>query len=90
MTDSRTVHMPDGNPAPEILEPAEVAKFLRIEAKGVMGVLRTLRKRGLGYVRISGRVMFPLTEVLAFMQRESETNKASQSSNNGEAKEGTK
>ena len=69
-----TPHMPDGKPAPYVLTATDAATFLRIKAKDANSALRTLRKKGLKAVMLSGRILFPLDEVVAFIKREVETN----------------
>ena len=66
--------MPDGQPAPYMMTATDAATFLRIKAKDSQDALRTLRKKGLKGIMLSGRILFPLDEVVAFIKRESETN----------------
>lgn len=60
--------------APAVMTPEDAATFLRIKAKDARSALRTLRKKGLKGIMLSGRILFPLDEVVAFIKRESETN----------------
>ena len=69
-----TPHMPDGQPAPAVMTPEDAATFLRIKAKGVRSALRTLRGKGLRTVMFGGEIRYPLDEVVAFIERELETN----------------
>ena len=67
-------HMPDGQPAPAVMTPEDAAAFLRLKAKDVRSALRTLRGKGLRTVMFGGEVRYPLSEVMAFVEREVETN----------------
>ena len=69
-----TPYMPDGQPAPAVMTAKDAATFLRITAKDSQDALRTLRKKGLKGIMLSGRILFPLPEVVAFVEREVETN----------------
>lgn len=69
-----TPYMPDGKPAPYVMTATDAATFLRIKAKDSQDALRTLRKKGLKAVMLSGRIVFPLAEVVTFVERELETN----------------
>ena len=65
-----TPHMPDGEPAPYLLTAKDAATFLRIKAKDSQDALRTLRKKGLKAVMLSGRIVFPLAELMRFIDRQ--------------------
>ena len=69
-----TPPMPDGKPPLAVMTPEDAATVLRLKAKDARSALRTLRKKGLKGIMLSGRILFPLDEVVAFVERELETN----------------
>lgn len=89
MTDSRTVHMPSGIPAPEVMTPKDVVEFLQIETTNATPTVRRLAKKGLRTKRIANEVRCLLSDVLAFVETQVETNEAARASNNDNAMEGT-
>ena len=66
--------MPDGKPPLAVMTPEDAATVLRLKAKDARSAFRTLRKKGLKGIMLSGRILFPLDEVVAFVERELETN----------------
>ena len=54
-----TAFMPDGKPAPYVMTPENAARFLRLTAKDASAALRTLRKKGLKGIMLSGQIRFP-------------------------------
>ena len=65
-----TPYLPDGTPAPYMMTAKDAATFLRIKAKDAQDALRTLRKRGLKSIMLSGRIVFPLAELMRFINRQ--------------------
>ena len=63
-------YMPDGQPAPYMMTATDAATFLRIKANDAQDALRTLRKKGLKAIMLSGRIVFPLAELMQFIDRQ--------------------
>ena len=63
--------MPDGRPAPYLMTRDELAEFLRIDVKHVRHAVDRLRTvKGLRAVQIGQRVLYPLSSVLAFVEKQ--------------------
>lgn len=63
--------MPDGRPAPWLMTREELAEFLRIDVKHVRHSIDRLRSmKGLEAVQIGQRVLYPLSSVLAFVEKQ--------------------
>ena len=66
-----TPHMPDGRPAPYMMTLGEVAEFLRLDVKHVRhSVDRLRRRKGLKAVQVGQRVLYPVDEVMAWVERQ--------------------
>lgn len=67
------VYMPSGRPAPLVMTPDEAAELLRIEGVDVKDTLARYRKEGvLRGTRLSGRVLYTLPEIMAFLKKQTE------------------
>lgn len=70
---SETIYMPDGRPAPLVMTPEEAGKLLRIEGVNVQTTLDRYRKEGrLRGTQVSGRVLYTVPEILAFLKKQTE------------------
>lgn len=73
MTEQRTIappYMPNGNPAPFLMNIFELIDFLRIKTKHPRSSVDRMRKNGLRSVQVSRHVFFQLPDVLEFLRDE--------------------
>ena len=68
-----TAYMPDGREAPYIMTIDDVAEFLRISSKHKNKAVMRLRRQGLKGSQVSHHVVFRLPDVIAFMERRTES-----------------
>ncbi len=56
------------------MKPADVVEFLQITTENATASVRTLRKHGLRTAKIGNEVRCTLSDVLAFVERQLDTN----------------
>ena len=76
MNRQHTIYMPDGKPAPPVLTEQEAIKLLRLDTIALKHPESTLRRyRDMGLLRcvqISKKVLYPLDELMEFVERQKE------------------
>ena len=75
MSDTGTVFMPDGRPAPPVLTQNEVIQLLRLDTLKVRFPEQTLRRyrdQGLKAIQLSKGVFFRLESVLRWLEQQEE------------------
>ena len=68
------VFMPGGRPAPYLMTQDDLVEFLRLEVRFPRDSIDRMRTHGLQACQVGRRVLFRLTDVLEFLDREQRRN----------------